>query len=712
MKNKKIIIIVISIILILAISVGIGITIYFNNKPKNKPEDVLQTFASYINDKKYEDMYSLLSSKSKANISEEDFIKRNKNIYEGIEAENFSVDIQSIENENKLAKVTYKNSMDTMSGHVDFTNTVTLELNEEKEYKIDWTSNLIFPKLNTEDKVRVKTIEAKRGSILDRNGEYLATNGVASKIGLVPGKMSDNREEDIAKIAELLNMTSDGINSELSASYVKADTFVPLKTVGKNEMELKNKLLEIKGIKIIDADERIYPQGVSTSQLVGYIQPINAEELKEKAKDGYTSSSKIGKYGLERAYESTLRAVNGSEIYIEDANGNKKTSIAKQEQKDGQDVKLTIDSKLQQTVYEQFKDDKSAVVVMNPKTGEVLALASCPSFDSNDFSLGMTTADYKNLTENPDNLLYNRYLATYAPGSSFKPIIGAIGLTTGAFSADDDFGRSGTKWQNDSSWGDFYITTLSTYNGPANLKNALIHSDNIYFAKAALKIGGKNLINSLKNIGFGQQIEFPQTISKSSYSNSESFTNETQLANSGYGQGEVLVNSIHMAMMYSAFVNEGNMIMPYLEYKENASSQTAKYYKENAFSKEAANEVRDGLIQVVENPSGTAHTAKIEGKTIATSQTIKEDLINVIADEKGTGHSIYHDNVTLAGKTGTAEIKQSKDDTEGTEIGWFNAFNVGESDESLLLVVSMVENVKGKGGSHYLLPKVRAIFAQ
>lgn len=681
MKNKKIIIIVISIILILAIFVGIGITIYFNNKPKNKPEDVLQTFASYINDKKYEDMYSLLSSKSKANISEEDFIKRNKNIYEGIEAENFSVDIQSIENENKLAKVTYKNSMDTMSGHVDFTNTVTLELNEEKEYKIDWTSNLIFQKLNTEDKVRIKTIEAKRGSILDRNGEYLATNGVASKIGLVPGKMSDNREEDIAKIAELLNMTSDGINSELSASYVKADTFVPLKTVGKNEMELKNKLLEIKGIKIIDADERIYPQGVSTSQLVGYIQPINAEELKEKAKDGYTSSSKIGKYGLERAYESTLRAVNGSEIYIEDANGNKKTSIAKQEQKDGQDVKLTIDSKLQQTVYEQFKDDKSAVVVMNPKTGEVLALASCPSFDSNDFSLGMTTADYKNLTENPDNLLYNRYLATYAPGSSFKPIIGAIGLTTGAFSADDDFGRSGTKWQNDSSWGDFYITTLSTYNGPANLKNALIHSDNIYFAKAALKIGGKNLINSLKNIGFGQQIEFPQTISKSSYSNSESFTNETQLANSGYGQGEVLVNPIHMAMMYSAFVNEGNMIMPYLEYKENASSQTAKYYKENAFSKEAANEVRDGLIQVVENPSGTAHSAKIEGKTIA-------------------------------GKTGTAEIKQSKDDTEGTEIGWFNAFNVGESDESLLLVVSMVENVKGKGGSHYLLPKVRAIFAQ
>ena len=159
----------------------------------------------------------------------------------------------------------------------------------------------------------------------------------------------------------------------------------------------------------------------------------------------------------------------------------------------------------------------------------------------------------------------------------------------------------------------------------------------------------------------------------------ENFTNETQLANSGYGQGEVLVNPIHMAMVYSSFVNEGNMIMPYIEYKENASSDTATYYKKEAFSKEAADTIRDDLVQVVENPNGTAHSAKIEGKTISV-------------------------------KTGTAEIKQSKDDKEGTEIGWFNAFNVGENDENSLLIVSMVENVKGKGGSHYLLPKVKEIF--
>ena len=680
MSKKKIIIISVVAIILVIIAVVIGIFFYISNQPKNNPEDVVSTYAQYIVDQNYEEMYNLISENSKAQTSQEDYINRNKNIYEGIEIANFAINMTSVEKgDNNTVKVSYNNSMDTMAGHIEFANSMTLSLDDNKEYKINWSSNLIFPSLNNSDKVRVKTIEAERGSILDRNGEYLATNGTASQIGLVPGRMNEQtKDADISKIAELLNMTVESINNSLSASYVKDDTFVPLKTVSKDETDLKNTLLEISGIKIIDSEERIYPLGESASQLVGYIQPISAEELAEKADEGYTSSSLIGKYGLERYYEDTLRAVNGAEIYIEDSEGNKKTSIVTLDAKDGTDVKLTIDSTLQQQIYEQFKEDESAVVEINPKTGEVLALVSCPSFDSNDFSLGMTTADYNALTQDTQNPLFNRYLATYAPGSSFKPIVGAIGLTNGSFTADENFGTSGTRWQNDSSWGDFYITTLTTYSGPANLRNALIYSDNIYFAKAALKIGSDKFIESLKNLGFNENIEFPQTISKSSYSNSEGFTNETQLANSGYGQGEMLVNPIHMAMMYSAFVNEGNMIMPYIEYKENASSANATYYKEGVFTKEAAETIRDDLIQVVENPGGTAHSAQIEGKTIA-------------------------------GKTGTAEIKDSKDDTEGTEVGWFNAFTVNETDENSRLIISMVENVKGKGGSHYLLPKVKAI---
>ena len=165
-------------------------------------------------------------------------------------------------------------------------------------------------------------------------------------------------------------------------------------------------------------------------------------------------------------------------------------------------------------------------------------------------------------------------------------------------------------------------------------------------------------------------------MSQSSYANEDNITGEIQLANSGYGQAEMLVNPIHIAMIYSSFQNEGNMIMPYLEYKEDT---TPTYYKKQAFSKETANTIKEDLIEVVENSNGTAHSVKIEG-------------------------------LKIAGKTGTAEIKDSKDDEEGTEIGWFNSFIADSNSNKQLLIISMVEDVKGRGGSHYVLDKIKAIY--
>ncbi len=235
--------------------------------------------------------------------------------------------------------------------------------------------------------------------------------------------------------------------------------------------------------------------------------------------------------------------------------------------------------------------------------------------------------------------------------------------------------RVGKSWQKDSSWGTYNVTTLATYSGKADLKNALIYSDNIYFAKAALKIGKTTLASELDKIGFNKSIDFVQTMSASKYSNTTDFQTEIQLADSGYGQGQVLTNPLHVASIYSAFVNDGNMIKPYLEYSETPKREV---YIENAFSKAAANTIKEDLIQVVENPNGTAAAAKING-------------------------------VKLAGKTGTAEIKASQDDTTGTEIGWFNSFIADENSNKQLLIISMAEDVKNKGGSHYLLPKVKTI---
>lgn len=234
---------------------------------------------------------------------------------------------------------------------------------------------------------------------------------------------------------------------------------------------------------------------------------------------------------------------------------------------------------------------------------------------------------------------------------------------------------AGTSWQKDNSWGSYFITTLKTYDGNANLQNALINSDNIFFAKTALKIGAEKMEEQLKNIGFENNIEFEIALSNSKISNEGKFTGEVQLADSGYGQGQILVNPVHFAAIYSSFVNDGNMIKPYLEFKNDGD---AEYLKENAFSKEVADEIKSDLIQVVENPEGTAYPGRIEG-------------------------------LTIAGKTGTAETKASKGEST-KEYGWFNAFVADSGSENQLLIVSMVENVEDKGGSSYVVNKVKGIF--
>ena len=673
MKNKKVMIGIISVvILIIAIIVGIIII----NMPKEKPEEVLNTYFSYINAQNYEAMYDKLSSSSKQSINQEDFITRNQNIYEGIDSSNIKINVKEVANEEKKKKVSYSEEMVTSAGTITFDNEVYL-VKEEKEYKIEWSSKLIFPQLKEDYKVRVETLSGKRGSILDRDGNALAYDGVVSQIGIVPGKLGDNREESINKIAELTGVSVETINNYLSASYVQDDTFVPIRKVAKDDTELKEQLLQIPGIMINDAEGRVYTLGEEAGHLIGYVQAINAEELEKYADKGYSSTSLIGKSGLEAAYEDRLKGTDGVRIYIIDQEGNEITTLAEQKQKDGEDIKLTINSNMQAKLYEQLKNDKGLFVVMQPATGELLALVSTPTFDSNDFTLGMTNDQWNTLNTDEAKPLYNRFIQSYCPGSTFKTITGAIGLETGSITADEDFGYTGTSWQKDSSWGDYKVTTLTGYSGPKNLLNALMHSDNIYFAQTALRIGTSKFTESLDKIGFNKEIEFPLSLTKSQYANDEGINSEGKLADSGFGQGNILVNPIHMASIYSSFYNNGDMVKPYVEYRED---KTPQILIENAFSEEVANTIKEDLIQVVENPSGSANDMQING-------------------------------VTIAGKTGTAELKVDKNDNESGTLGWFDCFttNQGEKD---ILVISMVENVQdnAEGGSHYLIKMIRTLF--
>ena len=672
-----------------AITFGMAVYMLILAKTGNnltKPDELLLTYMNYISEQNYKEMYQMLDVDASGQISEEDFIKRNSAIYEGIEVHNMTTTIISYDAERNV--VQYQTTFDTVAGNISFENEAYF-LKREDSYKLVWTDSLIYPGLSSTDKVRVSTTQAKRGEILDRNGCVLAGPGVASSVGIVPGKL-ENMDSAIEQIAELLGMKPEEIEKKLSAKWVKEDSFVPIKTLQKveeielmsmeadeeviKEHERQQQLLEIPGVMISDTEVRAYPLGDAAAHLVGYVQSVTAEDLEKHVGEGYTASSVIGRSGAEGLFESELKGQNGCRLYIVDAEGNTKEELADRLVEHGKTIKLTIDSELQRGLYEQFREDKSCSVAMNPYTGEVLALVSTPSYDNNDFIMGLSNEKWTALNEDENKPMYNRFRQVWCPGSTFKPITAAIGLESEAINPNEDYGNVGLSWQKDASWGSYHVTTLHAYD-PVVLENALIYSDNIYFAKAALKIGAEEMKNSLLGLGFQEEMPFEVVMSKSQYSNTENIETEIQLADSGYGQGQILVNPLHMACLYTAFCNKGNVIQPYFVYRPDAEPE---YWIHNAFSENTTNLVLEGIKKVIN-------------------------------DSHGTGYAARREDVLLAGKTGTAEIKASKEDTSGTELGWFAVFTAESTVERPILIVSMVEDVKGRGGSGYVVGKDKEV---
>lgn len=646
------------------------------------PGELLLEYMNHIPKQEYEEMYEMLDVAASGNITPEEFQKRNSAIYGGIEIKNMMVEIVSYEEEQEV--VHYKTSFDTIAGNISFENEASF-LESEDGYKLIWEDALIFPELGSGDKVKVSTVQAERGEILDRNDKILAGKGVASSVGIVPGKLQEE-ETSIQRIAELLEIDTETIKRKLSAKWVKEDSFVPIKTLPKvekiellslepdenilKEKEKQDRLLEISGVMISDVEVRKYPFGKAASHLVGYVQSVTAEDLEKHAGEGYTSNSLIGKSGMESLFEKELKGHNGYKISIVNEEGGIKKELAETFVEHGKDIKLTIDVTVQNMLYEQFKDDKGCSVAINQYTGEVLALVSTPAYDNNDFIMGMSSEKWTALNEDVKKPLYNRFRQIWCPGSTFKPITAAIGLQSGAIDPMEDYGNVGMSWQKDNSWGSYHVTTLHTYE-PVILENALVYSDNIYFAKAALKIGREEMEDKLSGLGFNEILPFEIKMAESQYSNTEKIETEIQLADTGYGQGQVLINPLHMACIYSAFCNKGSIVKPYLVYQENAAKT---YWIEDAFSDSVADSVLDGTKKVVNNPNGT-------------------------------GYSAHREDIILAGKTGTAEIKASKEDTSGTELGWFTVFTADQDCSSPILIVSMVEDVKGRGGSGYVVEK-------
>lgn len=659
---------------VLFVSVLIVLAGCGNNQPT--AESRFQAYVKAWQNKNFTAMYGFLSKSSQKTISKSAFVTRYQRIYNGISAGTMTATVQKADQQKKNA-IPFKATISTIAGPVRFSQSVQMAQetrNNQQNWYVDWQPSLILPGLKTGDTVNVETMPSKRGEILDRNGQPLAMDGTAASIGVVPGQLGagSGRAQTISKLGQILGVPAQQISDAMAASWVKADSFVPVRTVDAGNVNLIKQATSLPGVVRTSVQSRVYPDGQASGHLTGYVGPITADQLKKNPNAGYSDTSVIGLTGLEQLFENQLRQHDGATIALLNKSGKQTGVIAKTAPKNGQNIQLTIDRNVQDALYQEMKNSAGSAAAINPKTGDILGLVSTPSYDPNSFALGISAGDYAKLSHDPMKPLENRFSAASAPGSVFKPVTAAMALDHKAINPAQSVAISGLKWQNDKSWGNFYVTRLDS-SPSVNLEQALYLSDNIYFAQTALKIGGPNFVADAKKFGFGETLPILYPMQSSTLSNSGNLNDPLLLANSGYGQGQVSVNLLHLSLIYSALVNNGSIIKPRLI----KTDVPPEMWKKNVMSPATAQLLNQDLIQVVNNPAGTAHDAQING-------------------------------LTLAGKTGTPEFKM-KQGQPGRENGWFVAYN---TDNPRLLVTMVVENTQNQGGSHAVTPKVRNVFQQ
>lgn len=632
---------------VLAIAGG-GIYFALNTEPY---KDVQEAYIKSLEKQDYKKMGQQLSTASVKNsgYQKQEIVDKYDNIFNGL-------GFQGIEaKEVKVTKgkdkgsflLSYKLTMQTPLGELEQGYQTNL-IKEDKEYKVEWNPSLIFEGMSGKDIVLLEMEPPARGKIQDRNGTDIATNQNANQVGIIPGQLgtADQRAGAIKQISEALDVTEDFINEQLSASWVQDDHFVPIKTLIDETPNLEG----IPGLTIGQTPIRYYPLKEAGAQLIGYTGQVTAEDIEKNS--SLKANSLIGKTGLEAAFDKELRGVEGGVLKVADQNRAEKKVLIQQETKAGETIVTTLDAAVQAKAYEQIAAVKGATVVMNPLEGDVMALVSSPSFNPNKMANGISKKDYDAYANNDKQPFLARYATGYAPGSTFKTITAAIGMDAGITTPEKSKEIQGEKWQKDVSWGGYWVTRVSNVS-PVNMVDALIYSDNIYFAQEGLEMGEQVFRTGLAKFQFDHQFDLPLEVAPGQVSNEKSFGSEILLADTAYGQGELLISPLQQATMYSVFANQGTMTFPKL-LKDKEKEQVP-----NVVTADSANKVKDAMLKVVSDPNGTAH---------------------------GLNSASYQ----LAAKTGTAEIKE-KQDIKGLENSFLLAFD-GATNQPL--VVSLVESAE------------------
>lgn len=554
---------------------------------------------------------------------------------------------------------------------------------------LEFSWDLLLPDYRPGDRIVRSTTAGQRGEIFTADGEIIAQNSYADTVYVSVSESLDIQEV-IFRVSQLLDL-SEKEQRQAKNSYDAAlergygTSVLSAEPRGTLSEETRNALEQIEGVAIDDESltaQRYYPWAKIYSHLTGYAGAPDEEQAEEIAAGGYSSASIMGKDGLEKSYNTALLAKDGYRIQLTDSDLRVKSTLFEQAAQDGSDLRLTIDSSLQQRAYyllaQNLEADQTGVVlVLDTGAGAVEASVSYPSYDANTFATGISQEDYEALLEGESNQpLYARAtLGLYPPGSVIKPFTAAAALESGTINQNAVFPYTITNntWTPDLS--DWYyppVTRSTPSDPPLTLTKAIVNSDNIYFAWLGLKMGEETFLDYLKRIGFGEALDYDIATSTSSMLNKDSEMNIKLLSDMAFGHGELLVTPLQVASMYTAFENDGDMLLPYLVRSVVGSDGSVLASNERTVYKEQA----------------------IQSSTLSVLNPILRKVV-----QEGTAKSVQVDGVTIAAKTGTA-LKGSE---KTQEISWIAAWWQGMSEDRLVVV--MIEGPRGEGTDKFSIAK-------
>lgn len=458
------------------------------------------------------------------------------------------------------------------------------------------------------NRIRQVPVASERGNILDRKGRVLAANRLSRSVYLWPREQSPEQwKVTVVQLGSILGLPSKEILKQLEQTGYKSALPVRIRRDLKTEefVALEESMTTLPGIEVRAESNRNYPHGNLASHVLGYIGEATLDELKNNPE--YPMGMIVGKMGIERFVNRQLEGVWGGRLVEVDALGQELRELGVRESKAGSPVNLTLDLDLQKAAEQALGNRRGAVVVLDTKTGGVLAMASGPTFDPNMFTRRVTASEWDYL-QGQDNPFLNRALQGYPPGSTFKIVTSAAGMESGKFSPNSTLMTSSYI-----TVGGIQFNEHSGGYGIIGFREALAYSSNTFFYQVGMQAGVEQVAKWAKNLGIGKTTDLnllgldggnngivPTEEEKQLLYDEPWYAGDT--VSMSIGQGLVLASPLELAVMTASIANGGMRVKPHLLASQTNTPQTKP--EPTGASPETIKMIQSGLVAVVQQ--GTA----------------------------------------------------------------------------------------------------------